>query len=367
MQTVSEGSYPGQSAITFLPMIDIQPTNMTCIYSTLHFVSNLAAKYKVKPVLTFDQPLWWKAQLIIDSEPTNSDLRSLILQLGGFHTQMSYLGAIGHLMTGSGLRDLLEVIYAPDAVSHMLSGKAVARAMRGHFLVDSVLNALLASSTFDISLQSIVSEEADPDTTAIDKAKEMSALQGEEKEEKADAYSDNEMMNNIEDSNLSSCLELFDLIVNKEVSAEVVASSQELEWIEANYSETKSKLLASRTSRLWLQYMEMLDILRRFMKGERTGNWDLHLHSMKEMLPYLAASGHSLYAKSVYIYLQQMQTLQEQHPEVFTAFSAGFHVLRRSDRYWAGLSTDLVIEQTLMRSVKTVGGLTHGRGMGDSQ
>ena len=46
MQTVSEGSYPGQSAITFLPMIDMQPTNMTCIYSTLHFVSNLAAKYK---------------------------------------------------------------------------------------------------------------------------------------------------------------------------------------------------------------------------------------------------------------------------------------------------------------------------------
>ncbi|GFN75908.1 hypothetical protein PoB_000241400 [Plakobranchus ocellatus] len=85
------------------------------------------------------------------------------------------------------------------------------------------------------------------------------------------------------------------------------------------------------------------------------------------MLLYLAASGHSLYAKSVYIYLQQMQTLQEQHPEVFSAFSAGYHVLRRSDRFWAGLSTDLVIEQTLMRSMKSVGGLTHGRGMGDSQ
>ena len=85
-------------------MINIQSTDMTCIYSTLHFISNLAAKYKVKSVLTFDQPLWWKAQLIIDSGPTNSDLLSLILQLGGFHTQMSYLGAIGFLMTGSGLR-----------------------------------------------------------------------------------------------------------------------------------------------------------------------------------------------------------------------------------------------------------------------
>ncbi|GFO08627.1 hypothetical protein PoB_003513200 [Plakobranchus ocellatus] len=62
-----------------------------------------------------------------------------------------------------------------------------------------------------------------------------------------------------------------------------------------------------------------------------------------------------------------MQTLQEQHPEVFSAFLAGYHVLRQSDRFWAGLSTDIVIEQTLMRSMKSVGGLTRGRGMGDSQ
>ena len=38
----------------------------------------------------------------------------------------------------------------------------------------------------------------------------------------------------------------------------------------------------------------------------------------------------------------------------------GFHVVRRSDRKWAGLSTDLVIEQVLMRSMKTSGGLRKG-------
>ena len=41
----------------------------------------------------------------------------------------------------------------------------------------------------------------------------------------------------------------------------------------------------------------------------------------------------------------------------------GYHVVLRSDAFWAGLSTDLVIEQELMRSVKSVGGLTRGRGM----
>ena len=37
--------------------------------------------------------------------------------------------------------------------------------------------------------------------------------------------------------------------------------------------------------------------------------------------------------------------------------------LSRSDRFGAGLSSDLVIEQTLMRSVKTTGGPTKGRGI----
>ncbi|GFO33580.1 hypothetical protein PoB_006008500 [Plakobranchus ocellatus] len=39
----------------------------------------------------------------------------------------------------------------------------------------------------------------------------------------------------------------------------------------------------------------------------------------------------------------------------------------RNIRFWTGLSTDLVIEQTLMWSMKFVGGLTSGKGMGDSQ
>ena len=45
----------------------------------------------------------------------------------------------------------------------------------------------------------------------------------------------------------------------------------------------------------------------------------------------------------------------------------GSLVLRRTDRYWDGLSSDLVIEQVLMRSLKTSGGLTRGRGMTENQ
>ena len=113
--------------------------------------------------------------------------------------------------------------------------------------------------------------------------------------------------------------------------------------------------------------MEMVDTLNLFIKAERTGNWMLHLKALHEMLPYFAAAGHTLYTKSAYIYCQQMQDLPNTHPQVNRSFLNGLHVVRRSDRFWAGLSTDLIIEQGLMRSVKTTGGLTRGRGMSETQ
>ncbi len=42
-------------------------------------------------------------------------------------------------------------------------------------------------------------------------------------------------------------------------------------------------------------------------------------------------------------------------------------MVRRSNHYWAGLSTDLIIEQVLMRSRKTSGGLTIRTGMTETQ
>ena len=126
-------------------------------------------------------------------------------------------------------------------------------------------------------------------------------------------------------------------------------------------------LKSSRTSALWLQYMNMVDVLRKFVQAEYTGNWELHLQALSEMLPYIAASGHNHYTKSGFVYLKRMSNLQVQHHHVYQHFVNGLHVVRRSDRCWAGLSTDLVIEQVLMRSMKTSSGLTRGQGMTKQQ
>ena len=156
-------------------MIDLEPTDMTCVYSTLSFICDHAKRYSVTPIVTFDQPLWWKAMIIVTNEPETSDLKSVVLRLGGLHIEMSFLGCIGHVMSGSGLKEVLELVYATNAVGHMLSGKALARAVRGHILVDSVLNALLVNITFGSPLPATIGLDTETGVNLGDKEGELNA------------------------------------------------------------------------------------------------------------------------------------------------------------------------------------------------
>ena len=76
---------PGKSTVHFFPMIDLKPTDMTCIYSTLKFVCKQASLHGFTPIITFDQPLWMKALTIRASKLKEDDLQSVVLRLGGLH------------------------------------------------------------------------------------------------------------------------------------------------------------------------------------------------------------------------------------------------------------------------------------------
>ena len=54
-------------------------------------------------------------------------------------------------MAESGLAQVLEVVYAENAVKHILSGKAIARAIRGNFIVHAALNTILAANAYKIT------------------------------------------------------------------------------------------------------------------------------------------------------------------------------------------------------------------------
>ena len=58
IHSIYDCEHPEISSATFLPMIDMYLGDMSCIYSTLLFVSAEAMADNVTPVEKFDQSLW---------------------------------------------------------------------------------------------------------------------------------------------------------------------------------------------------------------------------------------------------------------------------------------------------------------------
>ena len=56
---------------------------------------------------------------------------------------MVFLSSIGSLLEGSGLRKVLETVYAPVSLGQMSSVKACSHAFRGHFLSTCALLSIM--------------------------------------------------------------------------------------------------------------------------------------------------------------------------------------------------------------------------------
>ena len=123
---------------------------------------------------------------------------------------------------------------------------------------------------------------------------------------------------------------LFDRInENPDNALSEVNESSELKVIQNLLDDHKENLrTASRTARLWLQYIDYVAILKLYIRAERTGNWRLHLHAVEKMLNVFATTGHVNYARCARLYLQNMNNLHNTHPQ----FSNGFHTVRRTDK-----------------------------------
>lgn len=77
-------------------------------------------------IVTFDQPLYWKAREIVALGLP--ELSTVTVRLGGFHLAMSFMGVVGMIMAGSGLYQLLTTIYAEISVQ-IMTGHAYSRAV----------------------------------------------------------------------------------------------------------------------------------------------------------------------------------------------------------------------------------------------
>lgn len=310
------------SRIICQPFINEPPSNKGTLNTALSFARSECDKLHQKTCfVTFDQPLYHKARIIIAESQERGKLKNVVVRLGGFHLLMSYLGAIGYIMADSGLEALWSIVYAPQSVKQMLSGHAFARAMRAHILTFTALGIAVAKS-------------ATSDKTCEHRDYMSSFLKDWQCE-------------SAQPLTFGDC------------QADPVVAEMTGDFI-AEVNRLKNN---GPTAQLWLQYFELVTIALQFVEAERLGDWKLHLQCVNQMLPIFHAAGHLPYAKSAQIYLQDMAALEYSmdHAEYDKFTKEGFFTIRRSDKPWSGVWSDMTIEQTLNRYFGT--DLKHGRGI----
>ncbi|KAE8746250.1 hypothetical protein FOCC_FOCC007122, partial [Frankliniella occidentalis] len=300
------------SDIQALPFVNLSPSNPSTIYSCLRVASQKCEDHNQKHcIVTFDLPLYVKAKSIADE-----CLPNIIPRLGGFHTLMSFMGAAGHIMNGSGLEELWQTVYAENSIPKMLGGHAYSRALRAHILTRLALITVVLEAE-DVPLR------------------HMTHMQS-----------------------------VFNNVLQNKVTLEQVAEDRGV----AEVSELIEQFLQnradeSRTGKLWVQYIRMVEIMCDYLRSERSGNWNLQLATYEAMLPFFHAAGHLNYAKATRMHLQDMLQLEKKMDgrefEIFT--TSGYFAIRRVKKvvkFWEGMSGDMTIEQWLMKAFKATGGLT---------
>ena len=164
---------------------------------------------------------------------------------------MNLLGAIGTIMDETGLRKVLGKIYDDSMVNHMMTGKAVSREIRGHFIVDYVLSALLIGK---LSIATLL-------------------------------------------ENLET---LYCNVLSGKSELELIEKSEDLASIVCELNNLKSSFYDSsnKTAALWLEYQKAFGIFRMLITADRTGDWELHKTAINLSIPIFAAAGHHNYVKS---------------------------------------------------------------------
>ena len=311
------------TSIGYCPMINGSSTEYSTIYTVLKTAQKMvAAVGKSDCVITFDLAIYMKAKEI--QWRLVEEFKDTVIRMGGFHIILNYLAVIGKMFYNSGLEDLLieSDVYASGTASHLLKGKQYNRGIRAHKLVSEAFFRLQWSEFL----------------SWLNKPNQVPA-NGEIIEAKID--------------NLTKAVTLGEAIT--ESLDELIEAMEPLAKQFESFKVEGRK--GSNMFALWDEYLEMVSLMRSFIRAERTGDWTLHLNATAGMMPYFFAMDRMNYARWLPVYLSDMSSLSETHPEVYEEFMNGNHAVSRSKQAFAQVWTDMALEQSISLDSKRKGGI----------
>ena len=112
------------------------------------------------------------------------------------------------------------------------------------------------------------------------------------------------IIEHIDDGDLiQSALTAYDTYLDSEIPMNFEMDVDCISMLESKIEDIKKELSKSETNKLWLTYIQMVDILNANLMAERSGNWGLYRSSLQDMLTFFAGSGRNNYTKPLYWFL----------------------------------------------------------------
>ena len=246
--------------------------------------------------------------------------KDVIVMLGGFHLMMMLFGVLGCRFGDAGLRELAiqSDLVAEGSIDSVMSGKHYNRAVRLHKIIYEALMKLLI-----LSFESSV-----PDGT-----QELMTDHAE----------------TLENLKLDMCQEAFEEVLTSDVFGK---------WYQVFDSFTKDlKDKGNDLVKFWFSYLELTELSLNLIYATRTGDWELYLSCIEEVIPWAFAYDRQNYARYLIPYINDMRKLPSSKPKVHEAFVNGeFNVQIGKSNPFGCIEADKAIEMTINRDCKTAGG-----------
>lgn len=241
------------SAVHYLPVIDASPTQLSTVKHILDDAMAYADKLECDQIMVvFDQAIYMKAQMIRWADKSYE--QRLVIRLGEFHTVMCFLSAIGKRYKLSGMEDILidANVVAHGSMVGVLSGHNYNRSIRAHKQLFEALSRLQAL----------------------------------------------EFISTLDEESQQQCKDMLSNAGRHYTAEKSVPSTPELRDILNRFDDyVKTRSLLSPTYRFWTSYLDMVGTLLCFVRATRTSNWDLHLASLRSMLPWMFAYDRTNYSR----------------------------------------------------------------------
>lgn len=311
--------------VSYLPTINAPATDMATVQEIL--VQSEAIRTTLQldnVVIVMDQALYAKAAEIVWKN--REQYNHLILRLGTFHTIMNVLAILGKRFRDAGLSDLCieSGILAEGSVAGVMDGKMYKRAVRVHKII---LEALLR-----LIWQCFIPWVKDNHSESLTTVNEVEELV-------ADFHQDIHQA-------------AFSTLLQQPVMGDFFSLWDTfLDHLRHDNGDL---------SAFWMTYVDIVqDVLLGLIRAAREGNWDLHLHAIRQMIPWCFAYDRLNYARHLPVYYAQMTNLAVDYPEIYQAFQDGNFAVQLTDQNPFGrIPVDQTTEVTVNRDTQTVGGTT---------